>query len=382
MSGPLAGEELRGLDGALDQLLSGGSAVPGALAVEDHRELWDALRRATEGGKRLRPALLLSAHRALGGRRDEAAIAVGAAIELLHTAFVVQDDVIDGDQMRRGAPSLPGDFAMRARRRGAAPEPARRYGDTAGILAGDLGLLTAVRAVAGCRAPEPVVERLLDLIESTVHGSVAGELADVRLQLAHEEIAGSMHEVLAVAELKTALYSFRLPLHAAALLADAEEEVLTALDEIGVLLGVGFQLFDDLLGVLGDEERTGKSVLGDLREGKRTALLAHAASTEVWPRLRLLVGRADLDPVGAADARALLRQSGSLDWTEELARWHLRAAVDAAERHGLPPALVAEIRSAADEVVRAAEHGLLGELSATPGPITHTPVPDRAEQPA
>lgn len=369
----MSGAELAQVEGALERLLAAGTSLPGWLPLDDHRELWSAFQRASAGGKRFRPALLLSTHRTLGGRRPEAAIQVAAAIELLHTAFVVQDDVIDGDQVRRGASSLPGEFTARARQQGAPADGARRYGEAAGILAGDLGMLGAVRAIARCEAPAPVVEALLDLVETTIHGSVAGELADVRLQLDLARPA-PMREVLAVAELKTALYSFQLPLHAAALLADAEEPVLRALDEIGVLFGIGFQLFDDLLGVFGDERRTGKSALGDLREGKRTAMLAHAATTEAWAQLHPLIGRPDLDAIGAADARALLTRCGSRAWTEELARWHLEGANDAAARHDLPPALIREIRSASDEVLRTAEHALI--------PAHSTPAPPLTEQPA
>ena len=363
--------DLTQMEHALERLLSAGTSLPGRLPLKDHQELWSAFRRASVGGKRFRPALLLSTHRALGGLRPAAAVQVAAAIELLHTAFVVQDDVIDEDQLRRGAPSLPGEFAARAREQGATAAGARRYGEAAGILAGDLGMLGAVRAIARCDAPAPVVDALLDLVETTIHGSVAGELADVRLQLDLDPPA-PMREVLAVAELKTALYSFQLPLHAAALLADAEEPVLRALDEIGVLFGIGFQLFDDLLGVFGDERRTGKSALGDLREGKRTAMLAHAATSEAWPQLHPLIGRPDLDETGATDARALLTRCGSRAWTEELARWHLEGANTAAARHGLPSALRQEIRAASDEVLRTAQHALL------PSPA----VQPRTEQPA
>lgn len=87
-----------------------------------------AFSRAADGGKRFRPGLLLSTHQALGGVREPAAVQVAAALELLHTAFVVQDDVIDGDQVRRGVPSLPGGIAADARRQGCAPAEAQRLG--------------------------------------------------------------------------------------------------------------------------------------------------------------------------------------------------------------------------------------------------------------
>lgn len=352
------------IDLELQRLLSLGRHRPGRRPVTDHDQLWTAFERAVDGGKRFRPALLVAVHRAFGGARPEAAIRAGAAVELLHTAFMIQDDVIDGDQMRRGVPSVSGGFTSRARESGVPQAGSRRFGDAAGILAGDLGLVTAMRAFGSIEAPRRVVDRLLDLVESTVHASAAGELADVRLQVDLPQLSSPMREALTVAELKTAVYSFQLPMHAGALLAEAPEPVVTAMDEIGALLGIGFQLFDDLLGVFGAEQRTGKSVLGDLREGKRTVLLAHAASTGAWPQLRPLLGRADLDTQGAARARELLGACGSRRWTEDLARWHLRSALDVAERHDLPEPLMRELRAATDTVLRAADHALAAAPSA------------------
>ena len=339
----------------IQRLLRHGAALPGDLPLPDHHQLWTAFSQAADGGKRFRPALLLSTHSALGGTREPAAVQVAAALELLHTALVVQDDVIDGDQVRRGVPSVSGGVAADARRAGSSPEAARRLGEAAGILAGDLGLIAAMRAIARCEAPAPVVDRLLDLFESTLHATAAGELADVRLQLGPADGHVVLRESLAVAELKTALYSFQLPLRAGALLADASPDVLLALDEIGCLLGIGFQLLDDLLGVFGDERRTGKSALGDLREGKRTALVAHASTTDAWPALHPLLGRADLDEADARRARELLTDGGSRAWVEDVARWHLSSATEAAARHDLPPALVTALDLTTHQMLRAAD---------------------------
>lgn len=358
--------DLHALDGEIRRQLGLGTGLPGTRSTPDHRDLWAAFGRATDGGKRFRPALLVSTHRALGGDRADAALQVGAALELLHTAFVVQDDVIDGDQVRRGVPNLSGSFAQEARRTGVPAPGARRYGDAAGILAGDLGLFAAFRAITRCDAPAPVIDHLLDLVERTVHASAAGELADVRLQLGGDD--AELEDTLAVADLKTAVYSFQFPLQAGAILADAPGATVSALEEIGELLGIGFQLFDDLLGVFGDELRTGKSAAGDLREGKRTALLAHAATTTLWPRLAPLVGRPDLDADGARQARELLTASGSRAWTDRLARDHLDRALAAAHTAALPAPLIDVIRSSSREILRTAE------LMLTP--------PARAELPA
>ena len=351
----------RAVDREISRLLATGSSPHGTAPSTGGQELWAAFAEAADGGKRFRPALLTGTHRALGGVREQAAIQVGAALELLHTAFVVQDDVIDGDPMRRGVPSLPGGFAQDALRRGATPAGARRYGDAAGILAGDLGLLAAFRAITRCQAPAVVVDRLLDLMETTVHASAIGEIADVHLQLGLTEQPDALREALAVAEFKTAVYSFQLPLHAGALLADADAGTLDALDEIGSLLGIGFQLFDDLLGIFGDERLTGKSALGDLREGKRTALMAHASTTPQWGQLEPLLGRLDLAPQDARRARELHTESGSRAWAEDLARWHLTSAVTSASTHSLPAALVESLSIATEEILRAAELTLLSD---------------------
>ncbi len=109
--------------------------------------------RASEGGKRFRPFLVSAVHGCLGGSRPDAVAAVGAAVELLHTAFVVHDDVIDGDAVRRGRPSIPAWFEASAARAGTDPARARTYGLAGAILTGDLALAAAVRAVATAPAP-------------------------------------------------------------------------------------------------------------------------------------------------------------------------------------------------------------------------------------
>ncbi len=102
--------------------------------------LWQSVTVAAGGGKRFRPALVTAVHDALGGGRPEAAAAVGAAVEMLHTAFVIHDDVIDGDDVRRGRLNVSGTFTAQALDEGVGPGEAVGVGRAAGILAGDLAL--------------------------------------------------------------------------------------------------------------------------------------------------------------------------------------------------------------------------------------------------
>jgi geranylgeranyl diphosphate synthase type II len=330
-------------DEAVRRLLDAGRARAAA-TDPDHLRLWDALAAAADGGKRFRPALLTATHEALGGTAHAAAAEVGAAVELRHTAFVVHDDVIDGDDLRRGRLNVGGTFRAYAAAAGAAPDDAGALGVTAGILAGDLALAAAVRAVATCGAAPAVVHRLLDLFDAALHTTAAGELADVRLSLGLA--APSLAESLLMEEQKTSAYSFALPMQAGAVLAGAGDATVARLGEAGRLAGIAFQLADDLLGVFGDPARTGKSTTSDLRTRKQTPLLTHARSTPEWERIRPYVGR-DLDERELDEVRHLLTVSGSRRFVEELARDHLAEARAAAIEAGVGVDLLAWVPAGA-----------------------------------
>ena len=305
-----------------------------------YRTLWEAMRHAAAGGKGARPQLLTRTYQALGGTDLEVAGYVGDAVELLHGAFVMHDDVIDHDTTRRGRLNVSGMFARRARAAGASPQAAATFGDAAGILAGALAISGAITAVARTKAPQHVVTALLDLFEEAIRTTAAGELEDVELSLGILE--PTLEQVLKMEERKTAVYSFVLPLQAAATLVDSERAttVLPILDLLGRHLGLAFQLQDDVLGTFGDPEHTGKSNLTDLREGKHTPIIAHARTTGAWESIAPFHGAADLDEQGAAIARSALEACGSRAFVEALAFDHMAAARALARAACLPHDLV------------------------------------------
>jgi geranylgeranyl diphosphate synthase type II len=308
----------------------------------DYQQLWSAIADATRSGKRIRPALMLAAYDAYGGRDAEVAARVAAAIELLHSALLMHDDVIDGDLVRRGSLNVSGTFVARATERGADAAGRATFGITAGVLAGDLALVGATREIALCGADDATTRRLLDLFTEAVHISAAGELADVALSIGPPDV-GSLADVITMEEHKTAVYSFQLPLQCGAVLAGAPDDAVQGLGEVGRLAGIGFQLVDDLQGVFGDEARTGKSALGDLREGKTTPLIAHARSTSAWSQIDPHVGDRTLDDERARLVRALLEDCGSRDFVERLADSYVAASLRVAEEAGLAPSLVGEL---------------------------------------
>jgi geranylgeranyl diphosphate synthase type I len=271
------------------------------------------------GGKLMRPRLAVAAYLGLGGQ-DAAAIApVAAAIEVLHTAMLVHDDLLDHDEVRRGRPNVAGATRARLVGRGLKDRALADQVLAAGLLAGDLAIASAFALVASAPADRAALLRVVGLLAEGIETTVVGELLDVTASLSSPRDV----DALAVAELKTAAYSGSLPLVVGAVLAGADDGQVARLGAVGSALGVAFQLADDDLGVFGDPTVTGKSVLSDLREGKRTELLrrAYAMADETGCAvLDTHVGRADLDEVGAAAVRDVLVASGALDAVRELTR--------------------------------------------------------------
>jgi geranylgeranyl diphosphate synthase type II len=202
--------------------------------------------------------------------------------------------------------------------------------------------------VARAPLPADVRVRVVDLLVHGVTTTVGGELLDVAAGLR----AAVDVDALLIAELKTAAYTCGVPLRAGALLAGADDRTVAALSRFGTALGTAFQLVDDDLGVFGDPDRTGKSVLSDLRAGKRTELLRLAylrtddAGRDV---LDAAVGRHDLDDDGAAVVRQVMIASGARG---ELARVAGQAAEVARQvaLDGLPADLATYLCALVDEM--------------------------------
>lgn len=303
MSGAPPSAGRRDVDGLLDEVL-GDAERRAAAHGPGYVLVWREIGRSVRGGKRFRSGLVLGAHAALGAPRPEAAVAVAAAFELLHTAFLVHDDLIDGDTVRRGEPNLAETARRDALAAGRDAAAAERWSLAAAVLAGDLALAQAHRLVGSVDAPVAVRRALVDLLDETLHVSAGGELEDTAAGLGL--IVPSLDRAVRIAESKTAMYSFRAPLRAGALLAGADPDLVAELDSQGRLLGRAFQLVDDLLGVFAPESEIGKSNLSDLREGKRTPLMLHASSTPAWDEVADRLGRGDLDDFSAARVRRAL----------------------------------------------------------------------------
>lgn len=281
-----------------------------------YAQLWEMLERMARGGKRIRPRVLMDAYQALGGIDERAAVDAACAMELLHIALVIHDDVIDKDLMRRGEMNISGRFASEAMLRGTTRRDAHAWGEASSLLAGDLMLTLAHSVLARLEIPDERRQTVLDIFDDTVFESAAGEHYDVWLSL-HLEPANAQ-DVLAMVDQKTAAYSFQAPLVLAAVLAGAPADLIAELKVIARQIGVIYQLRDDVLGLFGDERDTGKSALSDLREGKETLLIAYTRSDPSWSEVEHLLGDETLSIADGLRLRHVIEESGALLSVESL----------------------------------------------------------------
>lgn len=339
------------IDDAIDQAVSRirdrAEALGGAFG-----ELGRAVERATAGGKRFRPALVVAAFDAFGGTAARAGglYPVAAAFELLHTAFVVHDDVIDHDTMRRGMPNVAGEFRQRAVQQGADEAGAALLGDAAAILAGDLLLHEAGRLVALADVDSVQRAELLALVDDAVFVSAAGELADVENAVSGEW--AEAEALMATAHDKTAVYSFTAPLSAGAVLAGASPESIRVVAEAGRHLGLAFQLADDLIGAFGTPAQAGRESGGDLREAKRTPLIGFARETTTWSRVNDALAVAHTGPIAVREAQRALDESGARSRLVELVEEELDIARACAASPALPAPAGQLVAKIAAEIAR------------------------------
>ncbi|MDQ6752619.1 MAG: polyprenyl synthetase family protein [Actinomycetota bacterium] len=299
--------------------------------------LWQHLESSVVGGKRFRPRLVMTVYALLGGTDRMAAATVAASFELLHTALIVHDDVVDRDFTRRGVPNVAGAYRNLAAARGGNPARAEHTGLSAAVIAGDLALSNACRLLYDADVDLGTRQRLGNLLDEAIMASAAGEILDVLAPL--DPTPQAVDEVLEMSKLKTAVYSFDAPLRAGAVLAGAEHSLVGALGEFGRIIGTAYQVADDLVGAFGDETRTSKKGWGDLREGKRTALISYAAAQPEWTRIAELLSCPELTARGAAEIRDLLVASGARERTLKLAASLTEQSLDVLVQPFVPQAL-------------------------------------------
>ncbi|UIJ33613.1 polyprenyl synthetase family protein [Allobranchiibius sp. GilTou73] len=305
----------------------------------DVAELSDGIFQLLRGGKRLRAAFLYWGYRAAGGRDSDALVQVATSMEMFQAAALIHDDVMDHSDTRRGMPTAHRRLAARHAREGWEGD-GEDFGNAGAILAGDLCLVWTDELFVGSGLPHAELARGRDQFGAMRTQLMGGQFLDVLDSVrdwATLTTDQRIEEALRVVRYKSANYTVVQPLLIGADCAGVDASTRSALAAYGTALGDAFQLRDDLLGVFGDPEQTGKPAGDDLLEGKRTALVAFALD-DVAPadlsRFTALFGSPDLDEEQVAWLRDLCKRSGAVDRVEGMiqervlvAREQLRGAV-------------------------------------------------------
>ncbi|TWD83452.1 geranylgeranyl diphosphate synthase type I [Kribbella amoyensis] len=298
-------------------------------------EVVQAARDATSGGKRLRPSFCYWGFRAAGGDPREPILTAAASLEMLHVSALVHDDVMDSSDVRRGAPAAHKRFEALQRARseasGLGADPVG-FGLGAAILLGDLCLIWAdemLHTSGFDAAALAAASKFFDAVRVEV---TAGQYLDLVAQASGES---DMDRALRVLRFKAATYTIERPLHIGAALGGGGQHLVDSLSAYGLPLGEAFQLRDDLLGVFGDPTVTGKPAGDDLREGKRTVLIAYAvdhASEVQLAEFDRLFGRPDLGDDEIQLLREILQDSRAVQACEDLITERTEDALDALDR--------------------------------------------------
>ena len=282
------------------------------------------------GGKRLRPIFCIYGYKCFSDAQIEAIIAASISLELMQSYLLIHDDIMDEDELRRGKPTFHIVCkALGERLFGTNATKALKFGENIATVAGDL--LEAYGAEALATSPfaseyvKKAVAKYAEIVKNVGYGQILDITAGMRGGITEDEI-------LKVHQLKTASYTIEGPLHIGALLAGAEDADLQILSTYGIPLGLAFQIQDDILGLFGSEDKTGKPVGSDIREGKKTLLIFRAlqrCTDEEKKVLRAALGNPQVTKKEIDMIRAIVRETGSLDYSKRLVDELIAQAVQA-----------------------------------------------------
>ncbi|MCL2607571.1 MAG: polyprenyl synthetase family protein [Methanomassiliicoccaceae archaeon] len=262
------------------------------------------------GGKRMRPAMVLAAAGAVNGDKKKA-MPLAVAIEYIHNFTLIHDDYMDGDEKRRGMDTIH-----------------MKYGGPTAILAGDALFAKAFEVIAHLDVPDNVMREVLKVVTRAVWDLARGQQMDVNNENGEEV---TMDEYIETIRLKTSVL-FAAGAAGGALVGGASKDTVNAVHEYAMLLGVAFQMFDDVLGLVGDPVKLGKSVGNDIRKGKSTVMVTHALKNindpEIMKEFRSILGKSGASEDDIGKVRKIMEDTGSIEFAISMAEGYTKRAIE------------------------------------------------------
>ncbi len=299
-----AKEYLRKMSAELD------GPIRSYIGDEEPKVLMDASKQYPyAGGKRMRPAMAVACCRAVGGDVEKA-IPLAVAIEYIHNFTLIHDDLMDGDEKRRGMTTIH-----------------IGYGMPTAVLAGDALFAKAYQILANLDVPADRMRDALKYISQAVWDLARGQQMDINNEgnIVSEEV------YLETIKLKTSVL-FAAAAAGGAIIGGASAEEVKAINEYAIELGLGFQMYDDYLGIAGDSSKTGKSVGNDIRKGKCTCMVTHAIRSikdqKALDEFKGILGKIDATDEQCVRAKQILEEAGSIQYNLDLAKRKVENAIE------------------------------------------------------
>ncbi|MEA3273471.1 MAG: polyprenyl synthetase family protein [Patescibacteria group bacterium] len=293
--------------------------------IREASKIDPTLKEATEmvadftlrGGKRIRSILMYYGYLATGKRRTEKILDASLSMELIHSALLIHDDIIDNDEMRRGKLTLHKEYEkffwkMKV-------EKSEELGRSLAILCGNIAYSFAVKVLHRSKFDARPTMKACSLFQSMFNHTQAGEIMDV---IGSTKKNLTIKDVIKIYKYKTVQYTIEYPLLMGALLGNGKTELRNVLSKYAVLLGTAFQIRDDILGIFSDSKTTGKDAGSDLREGKKTVIILKTlenASPKDKKKIETILESKELTKKKLNDFKKIAKDSGALTYCNGLA---------------------------------------------------------------
>ncbi|MFH1564668.1 MAG: polyprenyl synthetase family protein [bacterium] len=277
-------------------------------------EFVETVHHLCQKGKRLRAAYVYFGYLASGGNDKKKILDLCSSIELIHSYFLIHDDIMDQDVVRRGMITMHAKYEKIHKTR-YKKGSSTHFGESVAIIGGDMASAFGYDILANSNFSEKIKIRILNKMNSLVIDTMAGQFLDIKLEVSSKV---NKRDIMSVLKYKTAKYTIEGPLHIGAIAADKNvQKNLNIFSDYAIPLGIAFQIRDDILGIFGSEEKLGKPVGSDIRENKHTILIhtaferANSAQKKV---LKNCLGNDNLTKKQIEDFRQVIVDTGSLDY--------------------------------------------------------------------
>ncbi|MBL7085721.1 MAG: polyprenyl synthetase family protein [Candidatus Cloacimonetes bacterium] len=276
-----------------------------------------------QGGKRVRGTLIKYTYDAISDKESSVILDLAMATEIIHGYILMADDIMDRDEKRRGFLTahkmLENYYEKEYYKSGK-----QHIGISLGLMSFTLANHLAFEIILNLKMPEQIKDAILKHLHETIRFVVYGQVLDMATEF---EDNVTEKDVINVHKHKTAYYTFRNPMMTGAILAGAGKDQIKVLNDYAMNVGIAFQLRDDILGMYGDEEKIGKPVGSDIKEGKKTMLIVKALESGNKKDIEFIaskLGRPKLSKKNLEKFRQIAQDTGSLDYSHKLIQKYIK----------------------------------------------------------